>query len=40
MLRKMLIKLALFKMEQRPDRSEAASHVGTAALAHVARHGR
>ena len=30
------LKLASFKVEQRPDRSDAASHVGAAILAHVA----
>ena len=30
-------KLASSKEEQRPDRSDAASHVGAAGLAHLAR---
>ena len=33
-------KLASFKEEQRPDCSNAASHVDAAVLAHVARSGR
>ena len=32
-------KLASFKEKQRPDRSNAPSHVGAAVLAHVARSG-
>ena len=31
--------MASFPKEQRPDRSDAASHVGAAVLAHVARSG-
>ena len=34
------IELASFKEEQRPYHSNAASHVGAAVLAHVARSGR
>ena len=34
------LNLASFKEEQRQDRSGAASHVGAAVLAHVARSGR
>ena len=30
------LKLASFKEEQRPDRSDAASHMGSAVLGHVA----
>ena len=33
-------KAGLFKEDQRPDRCKAASHVGAAVLAHVARSGR
>ena len=33
-------KLASFKEKQRPDGSDAASHVGAAVLAHVACSGR
>ena len=34
------LKLASFKGDQRPYRENAASHVGAAVLAHVARSGR
>ena len=34
------LKLASFKEDQRPNRCNAASHVGAAVLAHVARSGR
>ena len=34
------LKLASFKVDQRPYRSNAVSHVGAAVLAHVARSGR
>ena len=36
----MRLKLASSKEEQLPYRSDAASHVGTAVLAHLARSGR
>ena len=35
-----LIKLASFKEDQRPNRSNASGHVGAAVLVHVARSGR
>ena len=34
------LELGSFKEDQRPYRSDAASHVGAAVLAHVARSGR
>ena len=34
------LKLTSFKEDQRPNRCNAASHVGAAVLAHVARSGR